>query len=170
MAIEQFVKQPQDYPASDSDKARSGNGNLMRFAPVPLFYRKNALEALTHGVNSSRTTHGSQLCCDASRYYTSLFLGILHGATKEQLLGKGEPDPSGKYVAPTLESTYWTSNPLAPEVEAVCSGSYRVRQPPEIKSTGFVVDSLECALWAWYNTDTFKEGLIQVVNLGGMMI
>ena len=36
----------------------------------------------------------------------------------------------------------------------------------EIKSTGYVVDSLEAAIWSLITTDTFKEGLIKAVNLG----
>ncbi len=93
---------PEDYPASDSDIARAGNGNLMRFAPVPLFFRKNPNLAVqrgslpatriltsTIGIDSSRTTHGALLCAEASRFYTALFLGVLQGAPKEHLLSEG---------------------------------------------------------------------------------
>lgn len=37
----------------------------------------------------------------------------------------------------------------------------------EIKSTGFVVDTLEAALWGFFTTDGFREGALKVVNLGG---
>ena len=36
----------------------------------------------------------------------------------------------------------------------------------EIKSSGYVVHTLEAALWAFFSTSTFKEGALKVVNLG----
>jgi ADP-ribosyl-[dinitrogen reductase] hydrolase len=35
------------------------------------------------------------------------------------------------------------------------------------KSTGYVLDTFNCALWAFANSDSFEEGLLKVVNLGG---
>ncbi len=37
----------------------------------------------------------------------------------------------------------------------------------EVPTGGFVLDTLECALWAWWHHDDFEEALIKVVNLGG---
>lgn len=36
----------------------------------------------------------------------------------------------------------------------------------EIKSTGFVIDTLEAALWAVATTDNFKDAILKAVNLG----
>lgn len=36
----------------------------------------------------------------------------------------------------------------------------------EIKSTGYVVDTLEAALWCLLNTDSYKEAVLKAVNLG----
>ena len=42
-----------------------------------------------------------------------------------------------------------------------------VRTPDsEIKSSGYVVHTLEAALWAFFSTSTFQEGALKVVNLG----
>ena len=40
------------------------------------------------------------------------------------------------------------------------------KSPPEIKGTGYVVESLEAALWALHHGDSFKEGALLAVNLG----
>ncbi len=45
-------------------------------------------------------------------------------------------------------------------------GSYKTRNPPQIKASGYVVCSLEAALWAFYNSDNFKSGALLAVNLG----
>lgn len=37
----------------------------------------------------------------------------------------------------------------------------------DIKSTGFVVDSLEASLWCLYTTSSYKEAVLRAVNLGG---
>jgi ADP-ribosylglycohydrolase len=36
-----------------------------------------------------------------------------------------------------------------------------------VDSTGFVIDALEAALWSFYHTGTYAEGLLKAVNLGG---
>lgn len=36
-----------------------------------------------------------------------------------------------------------------------------------MKSSGWVIDTLECALWAFFKYDTWKDGALAVVNLGG---
>jgi ADP-ribosylglycohydrolase len=51
-------------------------------------------------------------------------------------------------------------------VDEVASGSFKRKEPPEIKGTGYVVQSMEAALWAFYNSDSFEEGCLVAVNLG----
>jgi|SRR5947207_6266969 len=38
--------------------------------------------------------------------------------------------------------------------------------PPAIKGSGYVVKSLEAALWAFFRSSTFREGCLLAVNLG----
>ncbi len=52
------------------------------------------------------------------------------------------------------------------EIDEIAAGSFKRRQPPEIKGTGYVVKSLEAALWAFYNSSSFAEGCLLAVNLG----
>jgi len=44
----------------------------------------------------------------------------------------------------------------------VAKGSFINKQPPDIKGSGYVVDSLEAALWAFHNSSTFKDGCLLV--------
>lgn len=48
----------------------------------------------------------------------------------------------------------------------MAAGSFRRREPPEIRGTGYVVASLEAALWALDRTTIFAEGALRAVNLG----
>ena len=61
---------------------------------------------------------------------------------------------------------HWDTSPLAPEVDEVAAGSFRRKRPPEIRGTGYVVESLEAALWAFDSTGSFRDGCLAAVNLG----
>ncbi|WP_333147681.1 MULTISPECIES: ADP-ribosylglycohydrolase family protein [unclassified Microcoleus] len=61
---------------------------------------------------------------------------------------------------------YWAANPLVAEIDEIAAGSFKLRQPPEIQGSGYVVKSLESALWAFYNSSSFAEGCLLAVNLG----
>lgn len=145
------------YPYSGStDPYSAGNGSIMRLAPVPMYYGSDASLAIEYSGESSRTTHGETTCVDACRYYGGLIWGALNGVSKEELL-------SSRY-SPLGDQ--WLKVPLCQEIEAVASGSFKSKQPPEIKGTGYVVESLEAALWAFHNSVDFKSGCLLAVNLG----
>jgi len=60
----------------------------------------------------------------------------------------------------------WDREPLALRIEEVATGSFRRRDPPEIRGSGYVVRSLEAALWAFDRSDSFRDGALRAVNLG----
>ena len=60
----------------------------------------------------------------------------------------------------------WERNPLAEKIAAIADGSFKHRDPPDIKGTGYVVESLEAALWAFHRSRDFREGALMAVNLG----
>ena len=154
-ALAKFEKTHEPYcGATDSNSA--GNGSIMRLAPVPLFYAKKALEAVEKCGESSRTTHGALTAIDACRYLGALIVGAINGASKEELLSDHFCPVSG----------CWKEKPLAEEIDEIASGSFKRKNPPQIKGTGYVVESLEAALWAFYNSKSFKEGCLMAVNLG----
>src|SRR5437879_1439712 len=61
---------------------------------------------------------------------------------------------------------YWDEHPLTSEIDEIACGSFRHREPPEIEGTGYVVKSLEAALWAFHRGGSFQEGCLMAVNLG----
>jgi ADP-ribosyl-[dinitrogen reductase] hydrolase len=56
--------------------------------------------------------------------------------------------------------------PLHPLIQDVAHGSYRHKLPPAIVGSGWVVKSLEAALWAFHDADSFDEAVLTAVNLG----
>ena len=154
-ALIRFEVTKKPYPKLDNDRS-AGNGSLMRLAPVPLFYLNNPSKAYENSAKSSKTTHPDPRTIDACRYLGGLIVGALKGIPKNKLLSKRF----------SLLPKYWEENPMEHEIDAVASGSFKEIEPPEIKGTGYVVKSLEAALWAFYKTDTFKDGCLLAVNLG----
>lgn len=128
----------------------------MRLAPVPLFFAQRLTEAIERSGESSRTTHGAQTAVDACRYFGGLIVGAIMGVSKEELL-------SDRY-SPVQE--YWQKNSLVPEIDEIAAGSFKQRKPPEIEGSGYVVRCLEAALWAFYSSQSFREGCLLAVNLG----
>ena len=128
----------------------------MRLAPVPLFFASDPEKAIEMSGGSSRTTHGNILCIDTCRYFGALIVGAVSGASKEELLSAMYGPVTG----------YWDRNPLVPEIAAIAGGSFKKMNPPAIKGTGYVVQSLEAALWAFHNSSSFDEGCLKAVNLG----
>ena len=61
---------------------------------------------------------------------------------------------------------YWQNNTLAPEIMEIAAGSFKRLNPPKIIGSGYVVKSLEAALWAFHNSGSFREGCLLAVNLG----
>jgi ADP-ribosylglycohydrolase len=134
----------------------AGNGSIMRLAPVPLAFAADPRLAHGRAADSSRTTHGAAECLDACRYLAGLIVGALTGLPKSELLAPHYSPVAG----------VWKEAPLAPKIAAVAAGSFRERQPPAIRGSGYVVASLEAALWAFHNSDNFRDGALLAVNLG----
>ena len=60
----------------------------------------------------------------------------------------------------------WEKAPLSPKIATIAAGSFKGKNPPAIRGTGYVVNCFEAALWAFHRSDTFKDGALLAVNLG----
>ncbi|MBE7212626.1 MAG: ADP-ribosylglycohydrolase family protein, partial [Gluconacetobacter diazotrophicus] len=157
-ALERY-RRTQNPLAGSTDPFTAGNGSLMRLAPVPLFFaRAGTRAAVARAAESSRTTHGAAAAVDACRYLAALIVGALAGASKEELLSPG--------YAPADAPDLWTDAPLDPAVDAVAAGSFCTKPDAAVHGTGYVVASLEAALWAFARGGSFEEGALLAVNLG----
>jgi ADP-ribosyl-[dinitrogen reductase] hydrolase len=142
--------------SGSTDPHAAGNGSLMRLAPIPLFFLDVPEVAIARAADSSRTTHGAPEAVDACRYYCGLMIGALQGLSKEEL------------VSPlfTPVAALWAQQPLASKIEAIARGSFLRKEPPDIQGSGYVVHSMEAALWAFARSTSFRDGALLAVNLG----
>ena len=97
---------------------------------------------------SSKTTHGAAECIDACEILATIIHRALTGALREQLF---EPI-AGE----------WSSVGIA----SLASHDYRTKSEREIRGTGYVVESLEAALWCFAATSDFRSAILRAANLG----
>jgi ADP-ribosyl-[dinitrogen reductase] hydrolase len=156
-SLESYLRTGEAF-AGSTDPFTAGNGSLMRLAPVPLAFRANVELAIHNAGESSRTTHGAPAAVDACRYFAGLLLGALGGRSKDEILSA--------FFCPGPDRQYWQRRVLAPTIADIANGSFKQKEPPEIIGSGFVVRSLEAALWAFHRSDSFRDGALRAVNLG----
>lgn len=136
-----------------TDPNSAGNGCIMRMAPVPMFFFPDHRAAVRFSGESSRTTHGAAECIDACRLFGSMLFKALSGQPKEEILF-GDPFPG------------WPEPPLSDRIQVIADGAYRSKSERDIRGSGYVVESLETALWCFCHTEGFREAILKAVNLG----
>lgn len=146
--------------SGDRSPRSSGNGSIMRLAPAPIRYADlfpdRIDELARHCVESSLTTHASDMCLSACAYFGLVLAGLIRGVPREEVLA---PD-----WAPLAQLR--ASYRLDPAIDEVAASSFRRKKPPEIIGSGFVVKSLEAAFWAFCDAADFREAVLRAVNLG----
>ena len=147
-ALSRYVRTGDPFSGSADDRG-AGNGSIMRLAPVPLYFHDDFAAAVHYSGESSRTTHGAAECVDACRLFGAMLWHAINGATKESIL-----------VGAT------ELGPLSPKIQAIADGEYRDKPVGAIRGSGYVVDSLEAALWCFYSTETYRDAILAAVNLG----
>jgi ADP-ribosyl-[dinitrogen reductase] hydrolase len=146
-SLQRFMQHGDPY-AGDPSPRKAGNGSLMRLAPVVLFYRDDEQRAMQFAADSSRTTHAAPQAVESCSLYALLIVRALKGLGKAEVLHPVLTDPS---------------SPVA----AIARGEYLWKQRSELKPSGYVIDSLECALWCFAQSNSFREGCLMAANLGG---
>jgi ADP-ribosyl-[dinitrogen reductase] hydrolase len=138
--------------AGEDDPKKAGNGSLMRLVSIPLFFA-NDIEARTYAAQMSATTHAAKTCIASCTFFTHLIHKALQGLTKEEILNVKDP-------------SNWFTNLRAEVHLDIAKGAYKTKTENQIRSTGYVIHTLEAALWCFHTTNTFEEGCIKAVNLG----
>lgn len=131
------------------DPDSSGNGSIMRLAPVPIRYLDTPELALDLCAEQSRTTHQSPECLMACRLLGEVLIRALQGKLKDEVL------------APSQQALK-----LSPGLKSIASGGYKTKTMDQIRGTGYVVQSLEAAFYCFWNTDNFKDCVLLAANLG----
>jgi len=148
MALRSY-RQSGDPWAGTSDPKSAGNGAIMRLAPIPMFFYPDLDKVERMAADSSRTTHGCAESVDACRLLARILCRLLAGTSKDPAL--------------FVDATSFQGSE---KIAAIACGAYRSKREAEVRGTGYVADSLEAALWCFYQTDTFEKAILSAANLG----
>ena len=128
----------------------SGNGGIMRLAPIPIFYWKDIYMSMNYSSLSSKVTHMSEECLDCAALM-GLFISLfIKGYTKAGIL---------VFIKKYIRN-------LSQKVQEIADATFLNKTRNSIESSGYVVHSLEAALWSFYKTNTFEDGMKICANLG----
>lgn len=136
----------------------NGNGSLMRILPVALYsyYRKldvNEIIKLTNELSSLTHKHDiSKLGC---YIYVRYIMFLLDGKNKNEAYE----------LIKTLDYSTYDEYAIS-KYERILKNDIASYTIDNILSTGYVVDTLECALWILLNANSYKETIIATTNIG----
>ena len=145
-ALRRFQKNGNPYAGAKS-RWSSGNGSIMRLAPIAIACAHDVAAAQRLAAASSRTTHAAPLCLDSCGLLATVLIQLLRGHGK-----------SG------LQATDYAAS--SHEVEQLQRGHWQQKSYQQLKGTGYVIDSLEAALWCFYHTDNYADCVLAAANLG----
>jgi ADP-ribosyl-[dinitrogen reductase] hydrolase len=146
-ALDRFVRLGTPAGSGPHDKNHAGNGSLMRLAPVAIFAASDVTEAVRLSHRQSMTTHANAVAAKACEFFTTLLVEAMRGLDKNSV----------------LRSRFWFSHN---ELNEIAAGNWVGKSRDEISSSGYVIATLEAALWCVHRTSSFEEAVILAVNLG----
>lgn len=145
-ALERF-KDGGDPFAGSIDPRSAGNGSLMRLSPAAIFgAHRGETETARIAREQSRLTHGAEECLAACEAYAVLTWRAILGEGRDAVLAPQSFDGQDR-------------------IAAILGGGWRGKRREAISSSGYVVDSLEAALWCVGTTDSFEEAILLAANL-----
>ena len=159
-AIENF-DEGHDEPTTCglTDINSNGNGSLMRILPIAYYAIEKHLkdtEILELVRQISSITHAHEISILGCYIYVRYVMFILNG--KDKLAAYN--------MTKAVDYTMFSEEARAP-YERLIKGDISKLNVNDIKSTGYVVDSLEACIWVLLKSENYKEAIIGAINLGG---
>ena len=132
------------------DEESAANGSLMRLSPVAIRWAHDPAAVVEQAAASSRPTHAARRPVDACKLLAAMTAALI----------RGEPPPA------VFDPGFWSQGDLHEAVAAVARGSWRGKEPPAIRGTGYCVAALEAAIWAVAGAQDFRDAILRATNLG----
>jgi ADP-ribosyl-[dinitrogen reductase] hydrolase len=133
--------------AGSSDPQSAGNGSLMRLSPVAIRHWHNREMLAGVAARQSRTTHAAIEAVDACVAFADMLADAIAGEGRDDVLA---PDRTSRSRA----------------VAQILAGSWRGKRREEVRSSGYVIHSLEAAIWCVARTADFRSAVLLAANLG----
>lgn len=166
--VNYFANNTKAIESGGTDEYSNGNGSLMQIHPFSLFlYTKGNFDLqIIH--NASALTHAHKRSQMACGIYSFVLWELLKSPSKAAVvrgLSKAkrfyhEWDEMKSYYKMLFRRIGLT------ELHFEDPDTFERAKHDEIKSSGYVVDTIEAAIWCLMNTHSYKECVLTAVNLG----
>ena len=158
-AIKKYCNGSAPLQCGSTSINENGNGSLMRILPVALYaYTRNlddiSIQRLTDEMSSLTHAH------EVSRLGCYIYVQFVICLLKEY-----EKEDAYRYVQDLDYSSYNVNSINL--YTRILDGQIEGQILDDIKSTGYIVDTLECVLWIFMNARNYKEAIIASTNIGG---
>ncbi len=160
-AIDRLVKGTRPDLAGDFEVYSNGNGSIMRILPLLIHIHKKAISERYHITRKiSSITHGHIRSAIACFYYLEFALGLIQGINKYKIYKNLQ-----SVIPQFLDSI--SINPDEKNIfhRLLIDEIYLVDEK-EIKSSGYVVHTLEASIWCVLTTENFRDAVLKAINLG----
>ncbi|MCU5771747.1 ADP-ribosylglycohydrolase family protein [Erwiniaceae bacterium BAC15a-03b] len=144
-ALEEYLKHGESW-FGNTGPDTAGNAAIIRLAPSAIFQRHSLLHTLHDAEQQGRATHGAVESVDCSRLLGLVLHPLLNGADKNQAF------------SPTLCL-------FNARTALINAGEYKQKTREQIRSSGYVIDTLEAAMWSVWHTDNFRDAILLAANL-----
>lgn len=145
-ALERFERTGEAL-AGDTSPRAAGNGSVMRLAPAAVRHWPRPAEAERVAELQSVVTHATPVAVAGCALLAQVLCGLIAGGGRAALLPR--------------QNRGWP-----PRIRAIAAGRWRGLPEARISSSGYVVDTLEAALWAVEGAEGFEDAVLRAVNLG----
>ncbi|MEM9538869.1 MAG: ADP-ribosylglycohydrolase family protein [Cyanobacteria bacterium P01_E01_bin.42] len=146
--------------SGDMDEMSNGNGSLVRTLPFVFCHHLLPFPDLLDRIHLiSGITHAhprSQMACG---FYISIAIALLQGCPPEEAYLQGIARVEPFYWHPPYSDRLFHFHNLI-------GGAIAELPREEIASGGYVIHTLEAALWCLLNASSYKETVLAAVNLG----
>ncbi|MBD3347326.1 MAG: ADP-ribosylglycohydrolase family protein [Chitinivibrionales bacterium] len=161
VALENFRSGKDARKSGCAGEEDNGNGSLMRILPAALYFMKKDIDEFLAAVHEiSAITHAHPRSMMACGIYSLLIKNLFSENPKEKAFAQ-TVEKAGRY--------YKSQKPFKNEIEhfdRILSGDIVSCKAAQINTTGYVVDTLEAALWSFMNHTTTRDIVLASVNSG----
>jgi len=161
IAIERLEQGEQPEFAGGFEEMDNGNGSLMRILPLITHIKEMDIDQRYDWTKKvSSITHAHIRSVMACFYYLEFEKKIIEGKEKYQA-----------YKELQVEiTTYFEKRNINPleiqKFKRLLWEDISIIEEESIKSSGYVVDTLEAAIWCILTTNNYKDAVLRAVNLG----
>ena len=161
IAIAQLEQGKSPLESGGMEEFDNGNGSLMRILPLLVYIKDLPIEERFHYTKEvSSITHAHPRSVLACFYVLEFALLLLKAMPKVEAYNQLKVS----FSAFVKKNNYFTDE--LTHFDRLLNGNIAECSEDEIKSGGYVIDTLEASMWCILTTTNYHDAVVKAVNLG----